>query len=358
MLLMDQRYLVREIILKYHRGETLTAEEQAILDSEIAGLSPSSKAVWDRVWAQVEAARVNAQRKIVRSAAVWSAAAAVVVVVVGAVGLYRYMAPAGRSAGVLAAAQRVWRSVAPGHFYCELVGPEGIEVVDSASGGQSVPYPVTLPDGSKVTLSYGTIITYMQAFGERKVKLVTGDAHFDVAKDPRPFVVESEKTRVQVLATNFNWMHYPGVPDEITLLDGKIKCSRGNWVQELHPAERAVIREGSPEGSREGSREGSPEGTSVRVKVRKMERPEETVAWMGRHSVVFDSTELYLVIERMAQYYNVRFHIDSGLQTGRPVSAIVDLERPLAQNLETIDGWLKSYDAHAEERDGVIEVTN
>jgi ferric-dicitrate binding protein FerR (iron transport regulator) len=353
---MDQRYLVREIILKYHRGETLTAEEQAILDSEIAGLSSSSKAVWDRVWTEVEA-----QRKIVRMRP-WYSAAAVVVVVVGAVGLYRYMAPVGRPAGVLAAVQRVWRSVAPGHFYSEVVGPEGIEVMDSASGGQSVPYPVTLPDGSKVTLSYGTIITYMQAFGERKVKLVTGDAHFDVAKDPRPFVVESGKTRVQVLATNFNWMHYPGVPDEITLLDGKIKCSRGNWVAELNRGERAVIREagreGSTEGSPEGSPEGGPEGGPVRVKVRKMERPEETVAWMGRHSVVFDSTELYLVIERMAQYYNVRFHIDSSLQTGRPVSAIVDLERPLAQNLETIDGWLRSYDAHAEERDGVIEVTN
>ena len=49
---MNHHYLVLEIVLKYHRGEPLTAEEQAILDAELANL-PSDK-VWDRVRAHIE----------------------------------------------------------------------------------------------------------------------------------------------------------------------------------------------------------------------------------------------------------------------------------------------------------------
>jgi FecR protein len=337
---MDHHYLVREIILKYHRGETLTDEEQKILDGVMANL-PSDK-VWERVRSHVEGKR---EGQVIRPWYIrWpmvtaGAAAAAAVIMLVSVGLYRYQGHSGSPSGTLAI-QRVWRTVAPGHYHRELAGPEGITVVDSASGGQADPYPVTLPDGSKVTLSYGSSIRYAQTFAERKVSM-SGQVFFDVAKDERPFMVESGNTTVQVLGTRFNWMHYPGVPDEITLLDGKVRLSRGNFGQELTRAERAVIHEGNP----------------IRVKVERMEGPEKTVAWMHTHSIVFDSDDLYQVIQRMAQYYQVGFHVVKELQNGRPVSGILDLERPLAENLAPIAYMLKEY-AHVEETNGMIEVTN
>jgi ferric-dicitrate binding protein FerR (iron transport regulator) len=327
---MNRQYLIRQIVLKYHRGEPLTAEEQAILDAEIARL-PTDK-VWEKIRTHIQSKQevVVMRPWYIRWPAVTAGAAALVILVAG--GLYRYQGHADKTLAV----KPVWKTVAPGHYH-----QDGDVVIDSAAGGQSDPYPVSLPDGSKVTLSYGSSIRYAQAFGERKVVL-SGQAHFDVAKNENPFIVESGGTTVQVLGTQFNWMHYPGVPDEITLLSGKVRLARGKFMRDLAPAERAVIREGNP----------------VRVRVQKMVRPEETVAWMNaRPAVVFDSTDLYTVIQRMAQYYQVGYHVDPSLQTGRPVSGILDLERPLEQNLAPIAEMLKDY-AHVDVIKGMIEVTN
>ena len=129
---MNQHSRLHEIILKYHRGEPLTEEEQAILDVEKASL-PSER-VWERVLSHVEARREKGKvRPLYR---VLSGAAAVVALVLIGGGIYLYLGH--DSDRKLAAVQRVWKTVAPGHFYQELEGPEGIEVVDSASNGQSV----------------------------------------------------------------------------------------------------------------------------------------------------------------------------------------------------------------------------
>jgi ferric-dicitrate binding protein FerR (iron transport regulator) len=306
--------LVRKhIVEKYHRGEPLTAEEQKILDVELARL-PADK-VWERIRSQIESRRktVVIWPWFVRWPAITAGAAAVVVLLAG--GLNRFQVHSVRTVAII--------------------------VVDSTFGGQSEPRRVSLPDGSAVTLSYGSSIRYAKAFEQRKV-ILAGQAYFDVVKREDPFIVESGQTTVQVLGTEFNWMHYPGVPGEITLLSGKIRLTRGNVDRELAPAERVVIREGNP----------------VRVKVEKMERPEDVVAWMrARPAIVFDSMDLYAVIQRMAQYYQVGFHVDAGLQSGRPVNGILDLQRSLEQNLAPIKEMLKEY-AHVDVTNGVIEVTN
>jgi len=326
---MHHRYVVREIILKYHRGEPLTDEEKAVLDAEMANL-PADE-VWKRIRSQVERKRAPVLRP-------WYVAAAVVVI---AVGVYRYIDRRDKVVAPLAEAP-VWRAVAPGHYHAELSGRDGVEVVDSAIGGQSAPYPVSLPDGSTVTLSYGSSIRYAKAFAERRVVLA-GQAYFNVVKnDMKLFAVEIGNRTVQVLGTEFNWMHYPGVPDEITLIKGKIRLSIGPFQQELKPAERAVIHEGSP----------------VRVRVDQLRDPGETVAWMSaRPSIKFDSTDLYTVIQRLAQYYQVGFYVDPDLRTGRPIDGVINLQRPLQQNLDQIGEVIKDY-AHIERKNGIIEVTD
>ncbi len=321
---MDHRYLVREIILKYHRGEALTDEEQAILDAEMADLPA------DKVWKQIRSRIEKRPKRIVRAMYVrWAAAAAVVVAFI-AVGLHRYTTHSGKVGEVL-----VWRAVAPGHFTAEVGGM----VIDSAGGGQSVPYSVALPDGSTVTLCYRSSVRYAKGFVKRAVALV-GQGFFQVVGNERPFEVAAGKGVVNVLGTQFNWMHYPGLPDEITLYNGKIRLAVGNVARDLKPAERAVIQDGSP----------------IRVRVERMEYPEETLAWRSdRPSIKFDSTELYTIIQRMAQYYEVGYTVDSSLQTGRLVSGIVDLQRSLADNLAPIREMTKDY-AQVDDENGMIEV--
>lgn len=315
---MDHHYLVREILLKYHRGEPLTKKEQAILDAEMAHLPV------DRVWEKVRSHIESQQGRVVvmrpwytRWPAVTVGAAALVILIAG--GLYRYRAHPDRNLAV------------------QVGGLDGVIVVDSTASGQPEPHRVSLPDGSTVTLSYGSSIRYAKAFEQRKV-ILAGQAYFDVAKRENPFIVESGNTTVQVLGTTFNWMHYPGVPDEITLLSGKIRLSRGSFQRELAPAERAVIRN-------ENS-----------VQVEKMARPEEVAAWMrAGPAIEFDHADLYVVIQRMAQYYQVGFFVDPGLRTGKPVDVTVDLQRSLEENLAPIREMLKD-DAQVDVKNGRIEV--
>jgi hypothetical protein len=52
---MNSNSQIREIILKYHRGETLTADEQATLEVEMAQL-PADE-VWERIRNTIEERR-------------------------------------------------------------------------------------------------------------------------------------------------------------------------------------------------------------------------------------------------------------------------------------------------------------
>ena len=322
---MHHRYLVREIILKHHRGEALTAEEQAILDTEMANL-PADK-VWERIRLHVEKDDYHGRPWYTRWSAVTAGAAAVVACI--AVGVYRYTAHSDKTGEVL-----VWRTVAPGHFTAEAAGME----IDSA-GGQAVPYPVTLPDGSLVTLCYQSSVRYAKTFVKRSVALL-GQAYFKVTKNEAPFAVAVGRETVDVLGTEFNLMHYAGLPDEITLYSGRIVVELGDLKKEMRPGERAVIYD----------------GVTMRVRVEKMDEPGRNVAWMDpQPALEFDHTDLYMVIQRLAQYYQVGFSVDPALRTGSPVTGTLLLSHSLDDNVARMADILKNY-AQIKIENGMIEV--
>lgn len=69
-----------------------------------------------------------------------------------------------------------------------------------------------LEDGTKVWLNSGSTIEYPPIFGERerKVRLVCGEALFDVvSQDDRPFVVETFASDIKVTGTRFDVRCYP-----------------------------------------------------------------------------------------------------------------------------------------------------
>lgn len=62
-----------------------------------------------------------------------------------------------------------------------------------------------LPDGSKVTLGPASRLDLRFAGDERRVTLATGEAFFEVARDPsRPFLVDAGGAQVRVLGTKFD----------------------------------------------------------------------------------------------------------------------------------------------------------
>lgn len=67
------------------------------------------------------------------------------------------------------------------------------------------PERITLDDGSIVELNAGAKIEARFTADERRVQLVRGEAHFNVAKNPaRPFIVEGGKVSVRAVGTAFS----------------------------------------------------------------------------------------------------------------------------------------------------------
>ena len=79
-------------------------------------------------------------------------------------------------------------------------------VVHSTVVGEQLSFP--LPDGSVVTLNARSLVEVHYTDSERTVRLVAGEALFEVEEDPdRPFRVVTERAVIQALGTSFNVRH-------------------------------------------------------------------------------------------------------------------------------------------------------
>lgn len=109
---------------------------------------------------------------------------------------------------------------------------------------------LTLEDGTTVWLNAQSTLTYPAHFSDKKREVtLTGEAFFDVAKDPKkPFFVSAQQVEMKVLGTQFNVYNYPDAGYIRTdLLEGSVlirntKGSKGNVI--LHPNEQITVRDG------------------------------------------------------------------------------------------------------------------
>ncbi|HVM87926.1 MAG TPA: FecR domain-containing protein [Puia sp.] len=119
--------------------------------------------------------------------------------------------------------------------------PASFNKLTTPRGGQ---YHIVLADGTRVWLNAASSIRYPAQFsgGERKVE-VTGEAYFEVAKDPvMPFRVVAGNAKVEVVGTHFNVNAY-GDEDVVatTLLEGSVKFSSGGKEILLKPGQRGKL---------------------------------------------------------------------------------------------------------------------
>ncbi|HEX6866718.1 MAG TPA: FecR family protein [Caulobacteraceae bacterium] len=84
---------------------------------------------------------------------------------------------------------------------------------------------VRLEDGSLLALNTDTKVVVHYTKGERDLRLLRGEAQFDVAKNPdRPFIVTAEGQQVRALGTSFV-VRDEGKTISVTLLEGKVTVS-------------------------------------------------------------------------------------------------------------------------------------
>lgn len=101
-----------------------------------------------------------------------------------------------------------------------LLGPRANGMYATGIGQQ---LPITLPDGSRVTLDTQSELHVAFAEHERSVRLIRGQALFDIAKDrTRPFVVTVGGRRLVAIGTMFD-VHLNEQQVKVTMLEGTVR---------------------------------------------------------------------------------------------------------------------------------------
>ncbi len=99
---------------------------------------------------------------------------------------------------------------------------------------------IELSDGSIVNLNGNSSLVYPNKFrGETRLVKLVGEAYFDVKADKdHPFVIETDKARIQVLGTSFN-VRALGLEGEVEVLvnSGKVR------LQSMQTPEKELILE-------------------------------------------------------------------------------------------------------------------
>ncbi|MEI9887587.1 MAG: FecR domain-containing protein [Rhizomicrobium sp.] len=86
---------------------------------------------------------------------------------------------------------------------------------------------IPLEDGSVVTLNTDSEISVHFSEDTRLVRLVRGEALFDVAKNKkRPFIVDADGTSVRAVGTSFTVELLPGQPVKVLVREGVVEVKR------------------------------------------------------------------------------------------------------------------------------------
>lgn len=124
--------------------------------------------------------------------------------------------------------------------YMQFFVPADMVEVATARGQQK---RVQLPDGTEVVLNVASTLRYPERFGSKRAVELTGEAFFEVAHDPsKPFTIEAEGTKVEVLGTSFNLKAYAEDQDvELTVKTGKVAFSADREKLTLLPEQSAFF---------------------------------------------------------------------------------------------------------------------
>lgn len=172
----------------------------------------------------------------------------------------------------------------------------------------------TLPDNTVVWLNAGSRITFAENFdrADRRYVQLDGEAFFDVRKDSlRPFVVELGAMQVKVLGTRFNACNIEAFgTSEVTLLNGSVEIIS----QQLKSPLRLVPNESCIY---------DPRSQQFTVKA---VTASNYCNWR-RDSIVFENTPLADILTNLEHRYNVRFQVDSDVDTSIGLSFTLQPEK-------------------------------
>lgn len=210
--------------------------------------------------------------------------------------LLRAPRPAKIAAGIAAAA------VLGGGVYPMV---DGTDVYRTGFGERRV---VTLEDGSRLSLDGRTKIVVRYSKGARELKLVSGQARFDVARDPlRPFKVAARDQTVVATGTAFNIdVSAPVVC--VTLIEGRAIV-----------LDRDALK-AKPVELRGGQQLVAPAGARPIIETANLS---EATAWQ-QGKIIFDDEPLAQAVERVNRYSQRQVVVGDAAARAQRVSGVFD----------------------------------
>ncbi|WPR77677.1 FecR family protein [Algoriphagus sp. NG3] len=158
-----------------------------------------------------------------------------------------------------------------------------------------------LPDGSKVWLNADSKLVYPENFdNSTRTVYLEGEAFFDVFHDSvRPFIVVTEKVRVQVLGTKFNVDAFVTSQEtNIALLEGSVKVTSDRQSDGLLIVPESGVSYSDQLGIfREFSKAGNPEMF------------EKAMSWKNG-KLIFDGVGLGNFVTEISRWYGVKVSIE------------------------------------------------
>jgi transmembrane sensor len=167
-----------------------------------------------------------------------------------------------------------------------------------------------LADGSTIVLNTNSEVSIDLAEHQRSVRLVRGEARFQVAKNPlRPFIVDAGAARVRAVGTAFDVRR----SDEriaVTLVEGKVEVTPAQSADES-PVPTFLTA-----------------GQQLSVEIGTGKQRIETVgldqisAWLHRQ-LVFNATPLAAAVSEANRYLSVQITIGDPSVERMPISGVV-----------------------------------
>ncbi|WP_422368580.1 FecR family protein [Pelagibius sp.] len=170
---------------------------------------------------------------------------------------------------------------------------------------------VTLPDGSLAYLNTDTAISVTYSKAGREVSLLSGEALFEVAKDPaRPFAVLALQGRATATGTAFV-VHDRGTTATVTVTEGSVDV-----VSPISdPGSRVAVKAGQQVSYVKGGKPGSVGQVDLRL----------ATPWRNR-AIIIDSLPLTQAIEEIDRYLPGRILLLTDTSGFEPVTARLSLD--------------------------------
>ncbi|PVD52868.1 anti-sigma factor [Terrimonas sp.] len=153
-------------------------------------------------------------------------------------------------------------------------------------------FNLVLPDGSAIWMNAESSVKFPVEFNKsvREIEFI-GEGYFEIAPvyDQRkkvPFIVNINRTKIEVLGTHFNIMAYKneGVI-ETTLLEGKVKVVNGKKENVLKPGQQAA-------------------SNSEGIKINSSPDIEKVMAWK-KGKFMFEETNIQQVMRQLCRWYDI-----------------------------------------------------